>query len=585
MTRREMLKDSSATIWTLIKLQFRAGVRLARAKTPIKTALKWLMLLVIGSILLGGFIAVYFLLARQFVRVEATDILLGKEFLVFSIGGFQVLQTLFLIPMLIKVLDLNNDRDLLLKLPISSRQIFISKIIVAYMFELVFAAVVLTPILIAYGIAAGAGVAFFCLIPVLLLFVPVLPFFIATLVMFPVLRAVSFLRNRSLLTIGCYLAGLVLLIVVYMEMVHGVMKALADDGFGETLAKNAEAIQRGAVWLYPAQFFAGLAIPKSAAIALPNAAATAVLNFVFILIASAAMIIVAFAVAGSMYKRIYMDERVMYSTPGRKRGMRPRNATAAVVEKDILNIFRSSNYTFQFLLIVVITPLLVYFCNRTAAYSMTQAFNRAGQIDQAQNMIFGVSMLVIMILIPLAACFAASNISREGYNIGHTKLIPVTFRKQLFIKAAVVFVPILISVTVSCCLTLLKYPTTPGNTVRGLTAAEMLTVFGTAVLMCAGYVTLGTYLDLKKPVCNQIGAGELTKSTPHINLIMGIGVLLGAGLGILGMFSGFTNAFFKVDFSGTAMNLFYLGFAAAFAITGSVLLFVDGPRKYERLEQ
>ena len=163
MTRREMLKDSSATIWTLIKLQFRAGVRLARAKTPIRTALKLALLLLIGAVLLGGFIAIYYLLALQFVLIDGTDISLSKEFLVFSLGGFQVLQTLFLIPMLIKVLDLNNDRELLLKLPISSRQIFISKVIVAYMFELVFAAVVLTPILIAYGIASSAGAAFFLL--------------------------------------------------------------------------------------------------------------------------------------------------------------------------------------------------------------------------------------------------------------------------------------------------------------------------------------------------------------------------------------------------------------------------------------
>jgi len=51
------------------------------------------------------------------------------------------------------------------------------------------------------------------------------------------------------------------------------------------------------------------------------------------------------------------------------------------------------------------------------------------------------------------------------------------------------------------------------------------------------------------------------------------------------MFSGFAGEFFNVNFSGTALNLFYLGLSAAFAITGSVLLFVDGPRKYERLEQ
>jgi len=236
-------------------------------------------------------------------------------------------------------------------------------------------------------------------------------------------------------------------------------------------------------------------------------------------------------------------------------------------------------------LIVVITPLLVYFCNRTAAYSMTRAFVREGQPEAAQDMIFGVSMLVILILIPLASAFAASNISREGYNIYHTKLIPVSFRKQLFIKAAIVFAPILISIVVSCVLTLMKTQITGSHAVRGLTVAEMMTVFGTAVLMSIGYICLGTYLDLKKPVCNQIGAQELTKSTPHINFIMFLGVLVGAGFGILGMFSGFAEDFFKVDFSGIDLKLFYVGIAAAFALVSVCLLFIDGPKRYRKLEQ
>ena len=128
MTKREQVKDSWRSVWTLIKLQTKAGIKLPRANTPVRTALKWAVYFLIGIVLLGVLITVYTMLAGQFVRQPGSPLDLRREFLIFTLVGFQILQTIFLIPMLIKVLDLTNDRDLLLKLPVSSTQIFISKI-------------------------------------------------------------------------------------------------------------------------------------------------------------------------------------------------------------------------------------------------------------------------------------------------------------------------------------------------------------------------------------------------------------------------------------------------------------------------
>ena len=575
MTRRERFKKSSHAIWTLIRLQFRAGVKLPRGKTPIKTAVKLILLLSLSAVLLGGFVAVYYFLANQFISEPGSALDLRSEFLIFTLTGFMVLQTLFLIPLLIKVLDLNNDRELLLKLPVSSRQIFISKIIVAYFYELIFTAVILFPILLAYGLAVNMSFGFYLLIPVILLFVPVLPFFIATLVMFPVIKLVQFLRSRSQLTTLLYLAGLVLLIVVYMNIINGAVFAIADSGFKSILETNASGIKNVAKYLYPPAFLANM---------IDTSWNTALVNFVGVALTSVALIVISFFLAGAQYKKIYMDERGMYTKNARKTVTRLGNSTGAVVKKDVKNIFRSSNYTFQFLLIVVITPLLVFFCNRIAGYSVYQAFSRVGLVDRAQDMIFGVSMFVIMLLIPLASSFAASNISREGYNIYHTKLIPVSYRKQLCIKAAIVFIPILISVLISCGLTMLQYKLTETHIIRGLTFTEALTIFSVATLMSIGYICFGTYLDLKRPLCNQVGTGELVKSTASVNTIMLTGVIVGALLGVLGMFSGFAEVI-GIKFSEQHFKILCVVLSGTFAIVSSYLLFVTGPKRYYRLEQ
>ena len=318
-------------IWTLIQLQFRAGIKLPHSSGKVKTILKFVFLLSLAVVLLGGLVAVYYLLAKNFIHEKGSIIDLRNEFLTFTLVGFQIIQTLFLIPMLIKTLDISNDRELLLKLPVSSRQIFISKIVVAYMYELVFAAVILLPILLAYGFASSMLVGYFFLIPILLVFVPVVPFFIAIITMFPVIKVVQLLRNRSWLTILLYLAGLVALIVGYMYIVSGAVYAIADKGFADLLQNeaNVHGIKHVAGFFYPAKFFANL---------FDTSPVTAGISIVAIVAVSAVLCVIAFFVAGAKYKRIYMNEHVTVSKDSKKGLFLRRPAGAAVFEKDVKNI-------------------------------------------------------------------------------------------------------------------------------------------------------------------------------------------------------------------------------------------------------
>jgi len=568
------------SIWTLIQLQFHAGIKLPKGRNRLESAVKIGGLVLVGLVLLGVLVALYYMVAKNFMNVETPEgeiVHLGNEFLTFTIAAFMLIQTLFLIPLLIKTLDLNNDRELLLKLPISSRQIFISKIIVAYMYELVFAAVVLLPILLAFGVASGMGAGFYFLFPLIILFAPVLPFFLAILFMFPIMRVVSFLRTRPTMTTVAYLGGLVALIVGYMYLVYGFVFAIAQDGFSQLLGQQAEKIHGIAKFIYPPKMFANL---------LATSAVTALLNFLLIVVVSGVLVVAALAIAGAKYKKIYMDERVTVSKPSRRGMFKSSRVGVAVADKDMKNIFRSSNYTFQFLLVAVITPLLVYFCNRIAGYSTYQSFKSiASRGEDSGSMIFGVSLLVVLMLIPLACSFAASNVSREGYNLYHTKLIPVTFRKQLTIKTMIVFIPILVSIFISCFLTMASY-TLPNKeyTIPGMSITEVLTLFTISACLAYGYICMGTYMDIRKPLCNQVGTGELTKSTAYTNLVIGLGVAIGILFGFIAMFSGFAEALgLKINLS--TVKIIFVVFSIAFAGVWGYLLHVDGPKRYAGLEQ
>jgi ABC-2 type transport system permease protein len=577
------MKSSWRSIWTLIKLQFKAGIRMPRGKSKSRTVLKYalFMTLAIGGIL--GFNFIYGTLAKSFITNN-----LSHELLTFSFIMFHVIETCFMLPMLIRTLDINNDREMLLRWPVSPKQIFISKIIVAYFNEVIFAAVLLTPILIAYGITASMNFLYFLLIPIAVMLAPFFPFFIASLIMYPVQRIVNYLRPRQMLTTFIYFGLLIGFVVGYMEIINGTLFVLLDNAGLERMVMT----KRGAIkliskifgiqWIFAKLFDQGL---------------------LWSVIAVASMIAVSFGClvgglvcAGRNYYKTYMDERTTLTAMKKKTPYKKSNPLFATIRKDCLNIFRSSNYTFQFLLLVVLTPLLVYFCNRVAMVASFQTFTQNKQPELADKLIFGASLFVIMILMPVSSSFSASAITREGYNIFHTKLIPVSFRTQIAVKSGIVFFPIMFAVAIATGMIAIPYkPSALSDMIMRVSPSDAAYIWALAMCQVVGYISLGLYLDIRKPLCNQVGQGELTKSTAHVNLIMGVGLGVGALLGIISMFGGLfdvlsgafelpfiVKALFKI---GAFDREIYLPLSAAFGIISLSLLFFHAPSLYRRLEQ
>ncbi|MCL2821673.1 MAG: hypothetical protein FWD86_00525, partial [Firmicutes bacterium] len=372
-----------------------------------------------------------------------------------------------------------------------------------------------------------------------------------------------------------YLVLLVAGVVAYMNTVQSMITPLiAGEGFRDTLLENAQGIQSVAKGFYPARAFALLSYGTVAAF---------FINFGIILAGFLMLAAFAFFVAGLKYKKFYQEEHSFVSNFKSKSGYKAIGPQKAVLKKDILNIFRSSNYTFQFLLIVAITPLLIFYSNRIANFATFQSFNRFGEQGLSFGISFEISLFIVLVLIPLASSFAASNISREGHNIYHTKLIPVSFKKQLLIKTAIVFVPIFVAVTAGALLSMLSHDVlrgAAGGVMPGLSGTDVVVLLVIALFLSLGYISLGTYIDLRRPLCNQIGTGELTKATGHSNFIIILGSLLGVGFGVLGLFSAF-NIDVGIRMNHNSFIGFVIAFAVLFGAAFTTLLFVDGERAYK----
>ena len=112
----------------------------------------------------------------------------------------QLISLIFAVGHIIKVLFQNKDNELLMSLPVSPTQIFISKIILTYVQELIVNACISLPLLLSIGLLGSYPLYFFfALIPTMLI-LPLLPTAIALLLSIPVLFILKFFKKHTFIS-------------------------------------------------------------------------------------------------------------------------------------------------------------------------------------------------------------------------------------------------------------------------------------------------------------------------------------------------------------------------------------------------
>ena len=114
----------------------------------------------------------------------------------------------------------------------------------------------------------------------------------------------------------------------------------------------------------------------------------------------------------------------------------------ALFNKEFLNIFRSVNYSFQYLAVILTTPLMVYFSNSIAS--------QIGADKIGAGILPGISLLVLIMFLSMGVSFSATSITREGDKFFHTKIIPVKYRKQIAVKVVLYLIVAIPCIFLSC---------------------------------------------------------------------------------------------------------------------------------------
>ena len=531
---------------TLLKLEFLLNRNRTDRRANLFSRIIKILILCVGVALIGGLV----LFAFYSVINTCLKANIGNEFLVFFIFLVQLAQIIFGLTITTKTLFFNQDKDLL-KLPVKGSVILLSKITYLFLKQLALTFVISAPIFIEFGVLTGQGWLFYFMIPWVCLLLPIAPFLLSIVLSVPIMYIIGYLKNKFVVMLGIYIAFVVLGFILYITCLRFILTVLQSEDASAMFSGSLVMQIRGvANNLYISSLLKNLLLKHRVVKSL--------------IIVLSLIIIFGFTIlffANKIYLKILLKSiENTDSFYTKKTKVKQMTTTRALYFKEFLNIFRSINYSFQYLTMVICTPLMVYFSNSVAS--------NIGIDSIGKGIIPGISVLILIMFLTTGTSFAATSLTREGGNFFHTKIIPVPYKKQVFVKFMMYVIVSAPSVFVSCL-------------VLSLTGFLSLLdgfLIGLAVLfVIVGNIASAINIDIKHPLFMLLDGKEVTKTNKNINSSISQGYLIGIAMGIGSIV---VSLFVNVP----SLYLVLFGFSVPYIVFEVLALFNKIEEKYRRIE-
>lgn len=491
--------------------------------TDFKSYLKLLFTIV----LLGAVIYAIYWVAGLFFEMFETGGML-YEALVLLVTAVFIFMLFTGISNTIKVLYYKGDNEILMRYPVSGAEVFISKTLFLFLSQFIVTTVVMAPFLVAYASVSGLGAAFYVKIPVPILLMVFINFFLSNILAIPIMHLTNRIRNKFILII----IGLAILVTagfaLYMLLFNSMVTYMNDTAFSVFSDDMVAIIETVAKWLIPAKYFADVMVGKELYIAYPaliGMLGLTLIGMIFIIyFLYAKTLLNNVEVEGSAFKHVTKNRR--------------RPIFVTLLRKEFLQVFRSVNYSFQYFVLACAMPVMIYFCNEITG--------RLGENQIGEQIALGMTMLVMLIFATVITSFAATSTSREGDNFYHTKVAPVSIQKQLFAKFTMFF---LVSVAANAVCAVVLYFTKQVN------LTDAIWLFVMVELAAIAETLIAMRMDIAHPYFNLSGEGEVVNNNASTTLAVAMGFAVAVVIGIICMFLGYLgNTGFSIEIPYAIMN-------------------------------
>ncbi len=355
----------------------------------------------------------------------------AASFLVFFFGLFYVMSVFYF----------SNDVTRILPLPFRPGEIITAKFLTTLFYEYLIVLMLLLPAMATYGIRSGAPFLFYLYALVILLLLPVIPLVLSSLVIMAIMRFAPAARNKDRFTMVSGLLALFVGLGLNFGL-QAVMSRTSEADLPALLSKSAEAIASVTSRIFPGTWFANYALAKPEGIdsflMLLLFAGLSALFFVLLYFAASLLYfkgVIGISDSPSRGRKLSDSEIAETSSAG--------GATGAYVLKELRILFRTPIFFMNNVLLNFMMPFIMLFpflMNSSGDGAFTVGMIRGFMASLGDPAYLKYASYVLLGLYGFITFTCGTNgitetaISREGSCAYWMKIIPMSYRRQIFAK-------------------------------------------------------------------------------------------------------------------------------------------------------
>ena len=502
---------------------------------------KWSILSILFVFAFSVLISTFLSISLTFIPKQGMG-LGGLSFLLF-LG--QLILFFYSIGILLKEVYFSKDKVMLSNLPVSKWQIYLSKTLLCFIKTYIINFFVSLPIIVCYGIVYGLPFTYFLVGILAFITIPLIPFALASLLATPIAYVQNWLRNKAIvklaMSIIVTLAGFYLYSLVIFNIADVIF--LDNQGGGNIFFDIVNIFENP---YFPSTWLSGVLQGGYLAQQIP-------LYFGI----SIVLPVISTLLSAVCYKTIFVQFLVQKIFSKRyKSTNKIRKPFATYFFMEIKELFRNSTYAFTYFGMAVAMPIMVFVCN---TFMLGFAVERLGE-----NIIFGTTLLVVLIFVSMICSPSASFISKEGNSFWILRTNPNGIRIPLLAKS---FVGVVVSICalVTTIILIVSF--------GFIDIWSGLIILGFALIYIFGLISCGLTINLARP---NLFDGE-KENNNNLLLLMFIGFLFSLLIGVVVIVLSFS-------VSHLASILTALGVIVLFAVSNLLILLKLYPKLYARME-
>ena len=417
----------------------------------------------------------------------------------------QLLSLVFAVGNVINTLYLSKDNEMLICLPVTPDQLFVSKLLMIYIREIAVNALITLPIFITLGVFSGPDICYYLSLPLFVLLMPVFPIVVAAFLSIPVMWIIKFLKKHTFLSIVVVFGLISACLWVYISAIGSIASEfnIADKQIETVLEINKVIASVGSK--IPLYFQLGQAM----------------LSFkmwywfpIFMVVCAVVSVVAVLFTRRLFFKVAMSSLENTIKIKARVKKFKKRSRFVTLFRKETFCVFRSSTEVFEYFLFTILMPFIVFSYDRLL---MTITVNQAGI-----NMIAGAHVMVVAMMAMLSNISSASAVSRDGSNFHTSKTIPVNFFTQMMVKFSFNAVFTVGAIILTALVSVFIYP------------AWQIALGSLAVAMAAvGHIAYSISSDIKNPTISAVGDEESSTVSKSTTKCLVVGLAIGFVLGMI----------------------------------------------------